>query len=449
MQSRELSPKVSVLQGRVPPQALEAEETILGGILLDPGAIARVAEILKPEYFYMKAHGEIYRAAAALHQLEQPIDFITVANWLKAHQTLDQVGGQSKILSLIDSTVSAANIDHYAELVAQKWRRRELFRAGQLLCQQAYDEEIPLETVTDEAERAMAGLGASSRAMQRLEDELIGTFVEIEERSNNPNPSGLATGFYDLDGMTQGFQPSDLIIVAGRPSMGKTAFAIAAMANAAQRCQAPMLFFSLEMSNRQLAYRILSQYAQIEMNRMRLGQLSEGNWGSLAQAIADLADRNIYLNESPVQSVADIRTHCRKMAAKHGELGLICIDYLQLIGGDSENRVQEISKISRSLKLMAKELNVPVVALSQLSRAVEQRTNKRPMMSDLRESGALEQDADLVMMLYRDEYYNQDTQDRGIAELILTKHRNGPVGTVKLLFDPQYSQFRNLAKGSH
>ena len=433
---------------RLPPQNVEAEEAILGGILLDPEAIGRVMEILSPEAFYIATHRDIYRAALDLHSRGQPTDLITVTLWLRDHNKLDRVGGQVRLAQLVDRTVSAANIDQYATLVMDKYTRRTLIQAGGEIAQLGYDTTIPLENVLDQAEQRLFGI-TQVRPLGGLTptaDILIDTFSEIEQRSLGVVLPGVPCGFYDLDAMTQGFQRSDLIIAAGRPSMGKTSFVLNMARNIAALQKLPVAIYSLEMSKLQLVYRLLSSEVEMESSRLRTGRIAQNEWEKLGHAISMLSQMPIFIDDTPNISVTEMRSKCRRLQAEQGgALGLILIDYLQLMEGGSDNRVQELSKITRSLKGLARELNAPIIALSQLSRGVESRTNKRPMMSDLRESGSIEQDADLIMMLYREEYYEPDTPDRGIAEVIVTKHRNGPTGTVKLLFEPQFTRFRNLA----
>jgi replicative DNA helicase len=433
---------------RLPPQNVEAEEAILGGILLDPEAIGRVMEILSPEAFYIATHRDIYRAALDLHSRGQPTDLITVTLWLRDHNKLDRVGGQVRLAQLVDRTVSAANIDQYATLVMDKYTRRTLIQSGGEIAQLGYDTTIPLETVLDQAEQKLFGITQvrPQGGLTPTADILIDTFSEIEQRSLGVVLPGVPCGFYDLDAMTQGFQRSDLIIAAGRPSMGKTSFVLNMARNIAALQKLPVAIYSLEMSKLQLVYRLLSSEVEMESSRLRTGRIAQNEWEKLGHAISMLSQMPIFIDDTPNISVTEMRSKCRRLQAEQGgALGLILIDYLQLMEGGSDNRVQELSKITRSLKGLARELNAPIIALSQLSRGVESRTNKRPMMSDLRESGSIEQDADLIMMLYREEYYEPDTPDRGIAEVIVTKHRNGPTGTVKLLFEPQFTRFRNLA----
>lgn len=433
---------------RLPPQNVEAEEAILGGILLDPEAIGRVMEILSPEAFYIATHRDIYRAALDLHSRGQPTDLITVTLWLRDHNKLDRVGGQVRLAQLVDRTVSAANIDQYATLVMDKYTRRTLIQVGGEIAQLGYDTTTPLENVLDQSEQKLFGITQvrPQGGLTATADILIDTFSEIEQRSLGVVLPGVPCGFYDLDAMTQGFQRSDLIIAAGRPSMGKTSFVLNMARNIAALQKLPVAIYSLEMSKLQLVYRLLSSEVEMESSRLRTGRIAQNEWEKLGHAISVLSQMPIFIDDTPNISVTEMRSKCRRLQAEQGgALGLILIDYLQLMEGGSDNRVQELSKITRSLKGLARELNAPIIALSQLSRGVESRTNKRPMMSDLRESGSIEQDADLIMMLYREEYYEPDTPDRGIAEVIITKHRNGPTGTVKLLFEPQFTRFRNLA----
>ncbi len=435
---------------RLPPQNVEAEESILGGILLDPEAISRVADLLRPETFYLNAHQEIYRAALALHAQGSPTDLMCVVAWLQDHELLDKVGGQSKLAQLVDRTVSAVNIDQYAALIKDKYLRRQLIKAADTVAQLAYDATKPLEVVLDQAEQRLFDV-TQDRVRQGLvgtEEILASTFADLEERSLGKTLPGLSCNFYDLDAMTQGFQRSDLVIVAGRPSMGKTALSLQIARQISEIHQTGVAIFSLEMSKEQLVQRLLASEAGIDSNYLRAGRIQQNQWEPLSRAIGTLSQLSIHIEDSPNPTLNELRSSARRLQAERPEgLGLILLDYLQLMGGGdgSDGRVQELSKITRSLKGLARELNVPVIALSQLSRGVESRTNKRPLMSDLRESGSIEQDADLIILLYRDDYYNPDSPDRGVCELNIAKHRNGPVGTVKLLFEPRLTRFFNLA----
>lgn len=436
-----------ISQNSLPPQNIEAEESILGGILLDPEAIGRVVDLITPEAFYVKAHQDIYQAALALHSQGKPTDLMTVTAWLQDHHLLEKLGGISKLAQLVDRTVSAVNIDRYAALVMDKYLRRQLIASGNEIVDLGYDTATELEKILDESEQKIFRL-TQKRPQQGLipiADPLMQTFNEIEKLYQKIALPGIPSNFYDLDAMTSGFQRSDLIIVAGRPSMGKTSFALNIAHNIAKE-QLPVAIFSLEMSKEQLAQRLLASEAGIESNRLRSGRLSQNDLEPLSIALGTLSELPIFIDDTANVSVMQMRSQVRRLQSEHkGKLGLILIDYLQLMeGSGSDNRVQELSRITRSLKGLAREVHAPIIALSQLSRGVEARTNKRPMMSDLRESGSIEQDADLVIMLYRDEYYNPDSPDRGIAEVIITKHRNGPTGTTKLLFQPELTKFLNL-----
>jgi replicative DNA helicase len=437
----------SAFSNSLPPQNIDAEESILGGIMLDPEAIGRIADALSPEAFYINAHKEIYKATLTLHLRSRPTDLMSVATWLYDHELLEKVGGKVKLAQLVDRTVSAVNVDRYAALVMDKYLRRKLIEAGNEIVQLGYETSIELETVLDQSEQKIFGLTQErpQLGLTPLSDTIIQAFQEIESLHQGATLPGLPSQFYDLDALTGGFQRSDLIIVAGRPSMGKTSFALGIARNIAESW--PVAIFSLEMSKEQLAQRLLASEAEIESNYLRTGRIAANQWDRLSHALGILSELPIYIDDSANQTVMQMRSEVRRLQAeKQGKLGLVLIDYLQLMeGSGNDNRVQELSRITRSLKGLARELSVPVIALSQLSRSVETRSDKRPMMSDLRESGAIEQDSDLVIMLYRDEYYKPDTPDRGIAEIIITKHRNGPTGIVKLLFKPEVTKFLNLA----
>lgn len=373
--------------------------------------------------------------------------------WLSDHDLLPRIGGKSKLAQLVDRTVSAVNIDALATLVMDKYSRRRLIQAGNEIVQLGYQTETELPIVLDQAEQKVFAI-AQDRPQQGLvavSDTLIETFQELESREQDQALPGLLSNFYDLDSITGGFQRSDLIIVAGRPAMGKTALCLNIAHNIAARYQLPVAVFSLEMSKEQLVQRMLASEAGIESHRLRAGRISQNEWENLSRAFGVLSELPLFIDDTANQTVMEMRAQARRLQAEQGkELALIVIDYLQLMeGSSSDNRVQELSRITRSLKGLARELKVPIIALSQLSRGVESRTNKRPLLSDLRESGSLEQDSDLVLMIYRDDYYNSDSPDRGIAEVIAAKHRNGPTGTVKLLFDPQFTKFKNLARPQH
>ncbi|HAC65380.1 MAG TPA: replicative DNA helicase [Cyanothece sp. UBA12306] len=441
-----------VANNSLPPQNIEAEESILGGILLDREAMGRVVDLITPDAFYVQIHKEIYQAALKLHAQGKPTDFLTVKTVLEDQGLLERIGGLDKLSQLLDSTVSAVNIDRYALLVMDKYLRRQLIAAGHEITELGFETTKELEQVLDESEKKIFALTQKrpQEGLIHLSETLVQTFSELEKRHEKTSLPGIQTNFYDLDAVTGGLQRSDLIIIAGRPSMGKTAFGLAVASNIAKKSQLPVAIFSLEMSKEQLSLRLLAAESKIEGNRLRTGRFVQSEYEKLNMAMATLSEMPIYIDDAANTSVMQIRSQVRRLQAeKKGELGLVLIDYLQLMeGSGSDNRNQELSKITRSLKGLARETNVPIIALSQLSRAVETRNNKRPMMSDLRESGAIEQDADLIMMLYRDEYYNPDSVDRGIAEIMITKHRNGPTGVIKLIFQPEFTHFLNMQNKS-
>jgi len=436
-------------QDLVPPQNIEAEEIVIGGILLDPDAISRIADLVQPEAFYLNAHRQIFKTALMLHSQGKPTDLTSMSAWLADTGELEGIGGKNRLVELVERISSTASIEQVAKLITDKFLRRQLIRSGNEVIKLSFDQNMPMEEVLDKAEQKIFSISQEkpSKGLIPTSEILTSTFNEIESRSLGTAVAGIPVNFYDLDAMTQGLQRSDLIIVAGRPAMGKTSIVLNLAKNVAQLHDLPVCVFSLEMSKEQLTYRLLSMEVGIESGRLRTGRLNQDEWPLLGQGINTLGQLPIFIDDKPNLGVLEMRSLCRRLIAEQGkELGLIVIDYLQLMEGTTpDNRVQELSRITRGLKAMARELKVPVVALSQLSRGVESRTNKRPMLSDLRESGSIEQDADLVLMIYRDEYYNPETPDRGITEVIVTKHRNGPVGTVKLLFEPQFTRFRNLA----
>ena len=381
-------PRFKPAVDRLPPQNIEAEEAILGGVLIDPEAIGRVTEVLVPEAFYIGAHRSIYQAALDLQARGLPTDLMGIATWLKDKGTLEKVGGQSRLAQLIDRTISAANIDQYAKLVMDKYTRRKLIQSGGEIIQLGYETETPLEDVLDQSEQTLFGITQErpTQGLTATSDILTDTFSDIEQRSLGMVLPGLACGFYDLDAMTQGFQRSDLIITAARPAMGKTSFVLNVARNIADTHRQPVAIFSLEMSKAQLIYRLLSSEAKIESGRLRTGRIAQHEWEPMGHAINTLSQLPIFIDDTPGIGVTEIRSKARRLQAEQGgALGLILIDYLQLMEGSGDNRVQELSKMTRSLKGLARELNVPIIALSQLSRGVESRTNKRPMMSDLRE----------------------------------------------------------------
>ncbi len=442
-------PNFEAQPDRIPPQNLEAEEAVLGGILLDPDAISRIADIVQPEAFYLSAHREIFRTALMLHSQGRPTDLTSMRSWLADKGSLEKIGGNQRLVALVEGVASTAAIEQVAQLITDKFIRRELIKSGNEVIKLSFDQDIATDEVLDKAEQKIFAISQEqpSKGLIPTAEIVTTTFKEIESRSLGTSVAGIPVNFFDLDQMTQGLQKSDLIIVAGRPAMGKTSIVLNMAKNVAQLHSLPVCLFSLEMSKEQLTYRLLAMEVGIDSGRLRTGRLTQEEWPLLGQGINTLGQLPIFIDDKPNLGVLEMRSLCRRLIAEQGkELGVIVIDYLQLMEGSTpDNRVQELSRITRGLKAMARELKVPVIALSQLSRGVESRTNKRPMLSDLRESGSIEQDADLVLMIYRDEYYNPETPDRNITEVIVTKHRNGPIGTVKLLFEPEFTRFRNLA----
>jgi len=432
---------------RMPPQNIEAEEAILGGILLDPGALERVLEILKPESFYISAHQTLYRSTVALHQSGAPTDIMHVTNWLRDRDLLSHIGGQARIAQLVDRTLSAANIDQFALLIAEKWQRRQILKLAGELIERAHNPELSVEETADWISQAIVSIATyGSDDAVALGEVLTVLASEMQSNSELAVLPGILTGFYDLDAITQGLQRGDLIYVAGRPSMGKTGALTNIARNIATVQKIPVLLFSMEMGENSLAYRLASAETGIEAARLRSGRLNEYEWQEFYTAMDTLTNEGedcLFLKTGR-KSLAEMRAIAKRLQAKVGPLGLVGIDYIQLMEM-GENRVQELGRISSGLKAIALDFNCPVIALSQLSRAPEQRTSKRPIMSDLRDSGNLEQDADLIIMLYRDEYYDPESADKGIAELNIVKHRNGPTGTIKFLFEPRFTRFRNLA----
>lgn len=437
---------------RTPPHNKEAEIAVLGGMILDSDALTRVIQLLEPDYFYVPAHGLIFEQIRDLFGKGQPVDFISVTDSLRAHEQLERAGGSSYIMSLVHSIPTTANIEYYARIVERHAILRRLIRAGTKIVELGYThEEIDVSSVLNQAEQTIFEIGQHKlgEGLEHIQTGLWHLFEELERGYNDPDAflrKNLSTGFTDLNTMLGGgFSPSDLIILAARPAMGKTALALNIGVNMAVLHNKPVAIFNLEMSKEQLITRMLCMESGMNSRALRSGTLHTDEWQSLSNAIAKLSEAPIYLDDSSMVTPGEMRAKCRRLKAEHKDLSLIIIDYLQLMDtGSGENRQQEISKISRSLKQLAREMNVPVVALSQLSRAVESRTNKRPMLSDLRESGAIEQDADIVLFLYRDEYYNEDSNDKNTAELIIAKHRHGPTGNIRLYFEASLTRFGNL-----
>lgn len=436
------------MEQRIPPQNVEAEQAVLGAMLLSHDAVIVAMEKLQSQDFYRDVHRIIFEAMEHLHRENKETDVITLPDELKRMKKLDDVGGLEYVLNLPNLVGSAANIEYYANIVAEKALARNLISTCTELTTEAYDGQKETETLLDDAERRILQL---SDTKNRGDFASVGAVVEVtldkitKLYENKAGLTGLPTGFRDLDRMTSGLQPSDLILVAARPSMGKTAFTLNIAQNVGVRQHKTVAFFSLEMSQEQLVQRLLCQIAHIDSQKLRTGQLnSDEEWTRLTDACDKLYESPIYIDDTPGISVAEMRSKARRLKSEHG-LDLIIVDYLQLMQGrNAESRQQEISEISRSLKALARELKVPLIALSQLSRSVESRQDKRPMLSDLRESGALEQDADIVSFLYREDYYDKETENQHITEVILAKHRNGPVGSVKLYFKNEFTLFLNL-----
>ena len=440
------------------PQNTDAEEAVLGAILVNPVVLTKVVEGLKPDCFYKPAHRHVYEAMLQLFNQNERIDIVSVSNVLDYSQKLETVGGRAFINDLALNAISTANIEYYAKIIQEKAIKRALINAGSEIVSFGYDVN-PIDQSLDQAEKLIFDI-ASKKAttdLVHVKDLVLNTYERIEYRFEHKDElSGTPTDFYELDAMLNGLQKSDLIILAARPAMGKTAFALNIAQNVALRAKVPVAIFSLEMSKDQLVTRMLCSEAEIDSQRVKTGNMQSKDWEKLAEAMNAFAQAPIYIDDTSGCTITDIRAKCRRLKMAEKNLGLILIDYLQLMeSSGKEDRMQQISAISRGLKILAKELDVPVIALSQLSRAVESRTDKRPMLSDLRESGSIEQDADIVMFIYRDEYYRKDGDEeeeaikaanKGESEIIIAKHRNGSVGTVKLLFQGNITKFKNPIK---
>lgn len=435
---------------RIPPHSVEAEQSVLGSMLMDRDAIAVASEVLRGDDFYRPDHKEIYEAMIQLYYKNEPVDLVTLKNKIEEKGMLDQVGGIQYLSDLAASVPMSVHIKQYVKIVEDKATLRRLIKAGENIASLCYSGKEELDMIMGKAEEDIFNISQGRRTddFAHIHDVLLSSFDKIEAISkNNEKITGVATGFYDLDYKTAGLQPSDMVLVAARPSMGKTAFALNMAQYAALKGNVPTAIFSLEMSKEQLVNRLLCSESMIDAQKLRTGGLVDEDWVRIAKAMGPLSEAPIYIDDTPGISIMDMRAKCRKLKLEKG-LGLILIDYLQLMSGNgkTESRQQEISEISRSLKALAREMEAPVVALSQLSRACEARADHRPMLSDLRESGAIEQDADVVMFLYRDEYYNPDTEAKNQGELIIAKQRNGPTGTVHLAWLGQYTKFANLNK---
>ena len=441
---------------RMQPQSIEAERSVIGGLLLSADGWDAIAEVVTASDFYRPEHRAIFRQIELLVDRGEPIDVVTVGDRLLATGELEAAGGHSYLIDLFEKTPTAANIRAYATAVHQRAVLRKMIGAAQDIAATGFNPEgRSAEELLDEAERRIMQIsedGPKSGGPRGMKPLLEGALERIEELFNSGGDiTGLTTGFLDLDKMTSGLQPSDLVIVAGRPSMGKTSFAMNLVENAALSSDKPILVFSMEMPAEGLVVRMLSSLGRIDQGRVRDGKLEQEDWPKLSSAMNKLKEAQIFIDDTPALSPTELRSRARRLAREHGQLGMIMVDYLQLmrVAGASEGRTAEISEISRSLKAIAKEFKCPMVALSQLNRSLEQRPNKRPVNSDLRESGAIEQDADVIMFIYRDEVYHEDSPDKGVAEIIIGKQRNGPIGTCRLAFQGQFTRFENLARGDY
>jgi replicative DNA helicase len=442
-------PLATPMAGRVPPHNLEAEASVLGSLMLDRNAIVRIADFLRPDDFYLDQHGQVYRAAINLYDRSDPIDLLTMASELEKMRVLDRIGGQEFLAELESGVPTAANVEYYGHLVEEAATKRKLIAAGSRITGFGFDESVPAVQALDQAEGVIFSIaeGRITQDFVPLKDVLKETWDQIERIHKDQSLlSGVPSGFTDLDAKTGGFQKSDLIIIAARPGIGKTSLTLNIAQHASIQHKIPVAIFSLEMSEQQLVTRLLCSEAAVDSYRLRSGLLKDSEWPRIAQAMGALSEAQIFIDDSPSISAIELRTKARRLKSANN-LGLIIVDYLQLMHGQNqENRVQEISDISRSLKSLARELQIPVIACSQLSREPEKRTDHRPQLADLRESGALEQDADLVLFIYRERMYNDNLADdkRNIAEILIGKHRNGPVGKVELLFVDEQTKFVNL-----
>ncbi|NBY68010.1 MAG: replicative DNA helicase [Betaproteobacteria bacterium] len=446
-----------IAQLRVPPHSIEAESSVLGGLLLDNTAWDRMGDLLTDNDFYRHEHKLIFAAISALINNSKPADVITVYEQLQNQGKAEGMGGLGYLNSLAQYVPSASNIRRYAEIVRERSILRKLVSASDEIATNAFNPQgRPVERILDEAEQKIFNIGEEGSRMkqgfQSMDTLVVDLMDRVQEMADNPNDiTGVPTGFYDLDRMTSGLQAGDLVVLAARPSMGKTAFAINIAEHVALNEGLPVAVFSMEMGAAQLAVRVVGSIGRIDQGHLRTGKLSDEEWPRLTDAIERLRTVSLHIDETAGLTSSELRANARRLARKCGKLGLIVVDYLQLMtgssGGDGENRATELGEISRGLKMLAKELQCPVIALSQLNRGVEQRTDKRPMMSDLRESGAIEQDADIIMFIYRDDYYNKDSKDPGVAEIIIGKQRNGPTGAVRLTFLKPLTRFESLASG--
>lgn len=436
---------------KVLPHSVEAEQSVIGSMIMDKDAITTASEIISGEDFYLNQYGILFDAMIELYNLGQPVDLVTLQEKLKEKDVPEQIGSIEFIRQLMDSVPTAANVKYYANIVKDKAILRRLIKITEGISNECYLNKEKLEVILEDTEKQIFDVvqNRSTSDFVSIKDIVLQSLESIEAAAKSKGSvTGVATGFYDLDYKTAGLQPSDLIIVAARPSMGKTAFVLNIAEHVAVKSGVSTAIFSLEMSKDQLVKRIISMNSKVDSQAMRSGELQDEDWLKIVESARNIGNSKLIIDDTPGISIQELRSKCRKFKLEHN-LGLVIIDYLQLMSGGSkrpESKQQEISEISRSLKAVAREINAPVIALSQLSRAVEQRPDKRPMMSDLRESGAIEQDADVVMFIYRDDYYNKDSEEAGVSEIIIGKQRNGPTGTVKLAWLSQYTKFANLER---
>lgn len=440
----------NLLMGRVPPHSLEAEQSVLGAMILDKEAINTAIETIHPEHFYKEANREIFEAILILFNKNEPVDLITLSEELKRRGTLENTGGVTYLANLSSGVATTANVKYYCKIVEERAILRSLIHSCDEVIAKSYEDSEEVNAIIEKAEKAIFDItqGRSREGFAPLSEVLLSSFSQIEERAANQDAlTGLTTGFLDLDYKLSGLQKSDLVLLAARPSMGKTALAINIATNSALKAEASVAIFSLEMSKEQLVQRMISATAHVDLQKIISGRLSEDEWIQVINSMGPLSKANIFIDDTAGISLMEMKAKCRRLKIEKG-LDLVMIDYLQLmqLEGRQESRQQEISSISRGLKALAKEMECPVVALSQLSRAPELRTDHRPILSDLRESGAIEQDADVVLFLYRDEYYNDDSEKKNIGELIIAKHRNGPTGNLELVFKKEYTKFVNMVK---
>ncbi len=438
--------------GKIPPNDIEAEQAVIGSMLTDKDAVISAIEVLKEDDFYREDNKTIYEAILNLYNRSEPIDIITLKAELTSMGMFDKIGGLEYIVGLPEKVPTTANVEKYISIVKEKSELRRLIKAANEIIEEGYDPTENIDDIMNSAEKKIFNImqDKDQKSYSPIKDVLIDTFTELEQLYNQKQHiTGVPTGFIDLDYRTAGLHNSDLILIAARPAMGKTAFGLNIATNAAVKANVPVVLFSLEMSKEQVVNRILCSQAMVDSNKVRTGKIDDEDWVKLADTMGELSEAPIYIDDTPGISINEIRAKCRKLKIEKN-IGLVVIDYLQLVQGSSKrssgSREQEISEISRSLKILAKEINVPVISLAQLSRAPEQRPDHRPILSDLRESGAIEQDADIVMFLYRDEYYHEDSEDKGQAEVIIAKHRSGSTGTVKLAWLGNYTKFANLER---